>query len=47
MTELRPADGSILHRYYSQQYTHNTTGLAFDGANIWAALYNFNEVVKF
>jgi hypothetical protein len=44
MYELRASDGAILG-LFSPPRT-NTTGVAFDGANIWVAGYNTNVVGK-
>jgi hypothetical protein len=43
LVELRGADGKILGRFGGG----GSTGVAFDGANIWVALGIGNSVLKF
>src|ERR1022692_229769 len=43
IVELRPSDGTILQQIFHRQ----TTGVAFDGAFIWVASTDTNQVYKF
>jgi hypothetical protein len=40
VTELRTNDGQILHFYSTP--TTNTSGVLFDGRNVWVTGYNNN-----
>ena len=46
LVELRPSDGKIVGRTRLASQG-SPTGVTFDGANIWVAVYNNGKLSKF